>query len=140
MTSCTWRNTRDRRGRMRRRLPWVIAFLVGLAASESNAQWRVDPKPVLDIGGAAAADDYLFQFVSGTARLSNGNIVVADGNSRELKVFGRTGQFVKRIGRDGEGPGEFKFPKWFAVARADTMLVYDSRGSLGFLNKFTADG
>jgi hypothetical protein len=123
-----------------RRWSTVLAIL-GLGFSRpSAAQWRIDPRPALDIGSAAGADEYLFKFVSDAVRLSNGNLVVVDANGKQIRIFDPTGRFLRAFGRHGEGPGEFRHPARLFLAPADTLVLYDDLGGRGLVSKFSADG
>lgn len=42
-------------------------------------------------------------------------------------VFDRTGHLLARIGRAGDGPGEFRGPRVVAVGSADTLYIFDAR-------------
>jgi len=53
-------------------------------------------------------------------------LYVADTQDHQIKVFDMTGRLVRQIGQRGEGPGEFNFPTYLALAPgrlivADTM-------------------
>lgn len=53
----------------------------------------------------------------------DGTLLVSEAGDAHVKVFDANGRFVRRIGRNGEGPGEFRVA--FLAARADTLLVQD---------------
>ena len=53
-------------------------------------------------------------------------LYVADTHGHNIKVFGGEGQLLRTLGQRGEGPGEFNFPTYLALAQgelyvADTM-------------------
>ena len=118
----------------------LAGAILSFVASDIAAQWRVDPKPVLDIGAERGGDEYLLSQVRSIARMSNGGILVADLQMRDVRLFDSTGKFVARIGRRGQGPGEFQFPFWVGVGRADTIHVYDYAEGPGSLLQFTSTG
>lgn len=64
-------------------------------------------------------------------------IFVADTAAHDIKVFDGKGQFVKVIGRHGEGAGEFNFPTHLAFAH-DQLYVTDTMNSR--IQVFSADG
>ena len=74
--------------------------------SEGEA-WTVDPKPTISIGEVEGEAPYLFADVRGAVRLDDGSVVVADGQSREVRFFDRDGTFVRAGGGPGGGPREF---------------------------------
>jgi hypothetical protein len=87
--------------------------------------WRLTAEPMLDIGVFAGNPDYeLFQ-VAGALRLSDGRIVVANGGSRELRIYSAAGEFVSAVGREGGGPGEFQDLVALSSLVGDSLLAYD---------------
>ena len=74
--------------------------------------WRLSPEPIVDIGGGDTEDDQLFR-VTGAARLSNGQIVIANGGSVELKFYASNGAHMFDAGGAGGGPGELQSVGWF---------------------------
>jgi len=91
-------------------------------------RWHVDSVPILVLGSAAGALEEQFGKVSGAVRLSDGTVVVADGKAFDLRVFDASGKFRTRIGRKGEGPGDFQWITALLTA-SDTIVVADARAS-----------
>ncbi|HVH13587.1 MAG TPA: hypothetical protein VM759_11065, partial [Longimicrobium sp.] len=87
--------------------------------------WRMDSVPRVTIGEANGAPEYALSNVVGAVRLSNGHIVLANRGTNELRYYDAHGRHVRTAGRDGDGPGEFR---WIdAIANAgDTALVWDA--------------
>ncbi|MGQ0704123.1 MAG: 6-bladed beta-propeller [Gemmatimonadales bacterium] len=54
-----------------------------------------------------------------------GRIYVADQRPAVIKVFDAEGRFVRTIGRDGEGPGEFRVA--YIAAGFGSLVVHDPR-------------
>lgn len=54
-----------------------------------------------------------------------GRIYVADQNPALIKVFDDSGKLVRTIGKEGEGPGEFRQP--ILAVRGRHLLVHDPR-------------
>jgi hypothetical protein len=67
----------------------------------------------------------------------DGRLLVGDHDPVQLKLYGPRGEFVQAIGRDGDGPGEYRSanPLWLG----DTIFVQDTRGS-GRGVVFTSEG
>ena len=55
-----------------------------------------------------------------------GRIYVADTDNHRIQVFDADGTYLATLGRDGQGPGEFEFPRTIAVA-GDRVFVGDRR-------------
>lgn len=58
---------------------------------------------------------------------AGGRVYVADEKPTVIKVFAPTGELLRTIGRDGEGPGEFRVA--FLAAWKDRLVVHDPRTS-----------
>lgn len=98
---------------------------VGPASSEIEGR-SVSVEPILQLGGAGAAGPEQFTNVRWVTRLSNGEIVVLERATAELRFFDETGAHIRATGRRGQGPGEFS-NRALKLARAggDTLLVLD---------------
>ena len=85
-------------------------------------------EPTLSIGakeGKEGDAPHLFHQVRAAGRLSDGSVAVVDGSSREIRVFGTTGEHLRTMGGPGEGPGEFRGPWLLWVLPGDTLWVGD---------------
>lgn len=67
----------------------------------------------------------------------NGNIYVIDMNNAEVLVFSESGAFLFRIGRRGQGPGEFLLPRSIA---SDHQHIFVSDSDMNRVTVFTLDG
>jgi hypothetical protein len=86
------------------------------------------PSPVLlSIGVQSGDSAYEFSGVTSAVRLSNGEIVVADGRSSQLRWFDARGKFLRRVGRRGQGPNEFARFIRIYPGTADTVIVLSGR-------------
>ena len=81
------------------------------------------PSPVLTIG-REGDPDYEFVSVEAAYRLPTGGIAVADSRTPFLRVFDEEGRLLRKLGREGAGPGEFRSVHTLLVA-GDTLLAYD---------------
>lgn len=86
---------------------------------------RLADDPVVDIGADDSARETQFLQVRSMVPLRGGGFIVADGGSAELRAYDSTGGFAGRIGRLGDGPGEFRRIGWAARGRGDSIFVYD---------------
>lgn len=68
---------------------------------------------------------------------SSGDILVFDSEDHDIKVFASDGEYVRSIGRKGQGPGEFEFTPfalsiseegWFIAPDGRTIHLYDASG------------
>ncbi len=77
--------------------------------------------------GTGAEDGGAQEFgrISGVIADLQHNIYVADQQVHEIRVFNEQGQLVRRFGRDGEGPGEFRSLQSIGWV-GDTLVVMDA--------------
>jgi hypothetical protein len=100
--------------------------------------WQIDAEPRLEIGPTDTDDPrYDFLRISGGSILPTGEVVVLVAASREIRVFSPDGEWLRSIGRDGEGPGEMRGVGTM-VRSGDTLFVPDVQ--LGRLSAFAAGG
>ena len=99
--------------------------------------WKIDSVPLLALGSEENESEVFFG-VRGLRALPGGGVLVLDGGSRELRFFDSLGQLTHRVGRKGEGPGEFDRPYLVQTANSDSLLVWD--GALKRFQVFTGSG
>lgn len=88
--------------------------------------WKVSSDPVVRLGGVEATGEDQFTKVEWATRLSNGEILVLEQQSAELRFFDRSGTHLRTVGRRGDGPGEFSNrPLKLSRGRGDTVFVLD---------------
>lgn len=89
---------------------------------------RLEDAPEVRIGVVGGSPEYQWTRPVAAARLSDGGFAVLEQVPAEIRVFDASGAFVRRIGREGDGPGEFRSPLGIAALAGDTLVVWD-RGS-----------
>lgn len=100
---------------------------VSLACASPDAPAASRPEPVIASLVLTIGDDeslggeYLFGSVASVALDPAGRIYVADRTDSSLRVYSRDGGYLRAIGREGEGPGEFQVP---------LDLVFSANGDL----------
>lgn len=88
--------------------------------------WLVEPGPFLSIGAIDGPEGTFLDDVTGAHRLPDGHVVVLNAGTQEIRVYDNTGTLLKTIGRDGEGPGEFRYLSLGGVLPGDTLVVMDA--------------
>lgn len=100
--------------------------------SGTTARWSVDT--LLQIGSPGLGDAPApaeFGRVTSVALGPDGLIYVADAINREIRVFDRSGSFVRALGREGEGPGEFGELQAIAWAGSTLLSMDPAVGRIG---------
>jgi hypothetical protein len=77
------------------------------------------------IGEVEGEPQYTFGSISSLAVDGSGRVYVSDMMADEVRVFGPGGEFMERIGRRGDGPGEFRGPTGLAISSAGVLYVRD---------------
>jgi hypothetical protein len=96
--------------------------------SDSVRPWIVETEPRTEIGVVEGDPMYQLFQVSDAARLSDGSIVVVNSGTSELRIFDETGRFVRTLGGQGPGPGEFRYIESVVVLPGDSLLTLDMQG------------
>ena len=60
-------------------------------------------------------DDVVFGQIGGMVVDDDGRLYVPDLQARQIAVFSSSGEFLRNLGREGEGPGEFREPSGLVV-------------------------
>lgn len=81
---------------------------------------------VFRIGDETAGDTVLFGDDLEVAVNSRGQLFVTDEGVVDIRVFSDTGALMQRIGRAGEGPGEFESTPLVHVGVKDTVYALDT--------------
>jgi len=115
------------------------------AVDDSQALLAV--REVLRIGMAEGPDEYIFGRITHVVPGRQEGLYVWDRGTAELREFDKRGRFVRRIGRVGSGPGEYRFGAGLTSTSGRVVLwdggngrvnVYDSSGA--FLDSWQYSG
>jgi len=104
--------------------------MLGKASAELEELWRV--------GGDTDDEDEFFGLILGIIVDEKGNVYSLDFQLNEVKVYDADGEFVTSFGREGEGPGEFRFPTGLMLLPDDKLGVIQA--APGRIVVFTRDG
>ena len=85
----------------------------------------IEMEEVWRIGGED--DDEIFGVITDVLKDKDGNFYLLDSQLSEIKVYSADGEYLRTIGREGEGPGEFR-------AAFNMFLV--PGGNIGVLQAF----
>ena len=93
-------------------------------------------EPALSIGDFTGPEETLFGDIESVARDAAGNLVVADNQALEIRVFDSEGRHLRSLGREGEGPGEFESLQGAWPVEDGSIVAADFRD----ITLFGADG
>jgi len=62
---------------------------------------------------------------------------LASGSERNLYLFGKDGKFIRQIGKQGKGPGEYIYLADFAFNKKENLIYLNSAGQI---MKYTIEG
>lgn len=106
----------------------------------TDGDWGAEPWSITVnwvVGGLEATEEYAFSGKGLTLAVGmNGQLLVADREAPSVRAYSRDGHFVRSIGRQGQGPGEWRAPRSIGVdgigriwvTDVTRYLVYDSAG------------
>lgn len=87
-------------------------------------EWRINPEPLISIGMVEGPVEYQLLRVANAFRSRDGQILVANAGTNEIRVYGNDGAFLHSMGRTGGGPGEFARLRSVYLHR-DSVFAYD---------------
>lgn len=100
--------------------------------------WRTTAAPLVELGGIEGDLATIFARIRGGVRLADGRLIIADGQSRELRIFDPLGQHIRSVGGPGDGPGEFRSLWHLTRIAGDTLITSD--WPIGKWNWFLPNG
>lgn len=108
----------------------ITACAAFLAGCSTNPETAGDAPPltlteVLRLGDESAGDTILFAPIHQIAVNSRGEIIVVEQRPAAVRVFRGDGAYLADIGREGEGPGEFRYLGNAVTGPADSVYVWD---------------
>jgi len=88
------------------------------------------------LGGDSDDEDEFFGVISDVQIDDEGNVYLLDSQLSEVKIYTNEGEFIRSIGREGEGPGEFRRPgAMFFTKAGDVAVVQLMPGKIVILSK-----
>jgi hypothetical protein len=104
-------------------------FVLACGSGDSGArsdleEWRLIG-PHVTIGVLDGDANYQFEDLASAWKLSDGRIIVADRGQTSLLFFDESGGFLRRVGRQGAGPGEMRTMGYAFPYRGDSIAVFD---------------
>ncbi len=85
----------------------------------------VKTKEVFSIGGDTNIREEMLILPTRIREDSKGNIFILDSKESCIKKYNKDGQFIKKFGRNGSGPGEFIASYKMGIAQNGDVIIYD---------------
>lgn len=120
----------------------VTALLTSIGCGRSvvlgQETWELSRAPTLSIGVADGPGPTTFHDIRGVATPEPGMVAVADGGSKEIRIFSSAGGYLRSFGREGDGPEEFRRIAWIDMCGGQAIVAYDAHRFR--VTKWTVDG
>jgi hypothetical protein len=97
--------------------------------ADNPATWGTNVRlvPNLTVGMADGPREYMFGRIDLFAVRPDGKFYIYDGKDRQIAMYDASGKFVARIGRLGDGPGEYRLLQGMAVVDDTVLAAWDPR-------------
>ncbi len=105
---------------------------------ESGEGWGLSAAPVLQIGVEEGDSMYQLFRVTAARWLPGGRIAVANSGSNTIRLYDEQGQFLREVGGEGDGPGEFRSIVAIERFGGDSLAAFDWRSKR--VSLFTGEG
>ncbi|MEZ4395923.1 MAG: 6-bladed beta-propeller [Candidatus Krumholzibacteriia bacterium] len=112
--------------------------LVQNPAEPMLAPTTIRPTEAWRLGGDSDSDDEFFGVLVDMLEDPEGDVYLLDQVLCDIKVFSHDGEFLRAIGREGEGPGEFRNARDFVQLPDGTLAVFEL--APGRVVQLTPDG
>ena len=86
--------------------------------------------------GSESEENYIFYRVWDIQADARGNIFVLDSGAHRIQKYDRNGKYLRSIGRQGQGPGEFERPIMLAMDSHNNLYV----GEMAKIHEFDPNG
>ncbi len=107
----------------------VLLLMVSIALSCNKAEAQRPPldfEDIYTVGALDAPEHEIFGMYLAVALAHDGQLYVGDQSAKEIRVFDSEGNYLKTLGRKGQGPGEYQSIISLALTPDDDSLyVYD---------------
>lgn len=83
----------------------------------------------INIGIEEGDENYILNRPQDVKVSDNGTIYILDWGDVNIKVYDKNGKYLRTIGRQGQGPGEFDTPCDFDIGTDGNIYLLDSRNA-----------
>lgn len=89
--------------------------------------WTLAPDPLLDLAESGAGEAHEFHRVADMLRTDDGDLVINNGGTQQVRVYDATGRSLRSFGGAGDGPGEFWSPGVVSYRGGRLVTVFSYR-------------
>lgn len=107
--------------------PGASGQLIDTLVVDGPPLWGDAPALVeeLRVGTLMGDADEAFGSIGGVLALDDGSIWIGDRDLGAIRRFDSAGTYLGQLGREGEGPGEFKYPQGMRQLNNGDVAVWD---------------
>ena len=131
---------------MRLNKPLMLLFFLAIMfgctkeaeIDDKNTERRFVVQEELRIGTESGNEDYMFGDIKDIAIGTEGRIFVADQQGPIVKMYDKEGKFIRNVGREGRGPGEYTGISGMKTFQDGRVAIWNV--GLTNINVFSSDG
>jgi hypothetical protein len=98
-------------------------------AEPASGTTTVEMEELWELGGETDDEEEFFGIIADIEIDGEGNVYLLDAQLAEVKIYTANGEYVRSIGREGEGPGEFRRP---------SAMFFTKDGNVGIMQTIPA--
>lgn len=110
----------------------TILFISQCNTAEPNLERRFQTtdETLLNTGSSDVSEEKLFSFITGFVTDNQGRQYIVDAREARIRVFDKSGNFLRYIGQEGSGHGEFQDISALYINKDDELIAADpNRGA-----------
>lgn len=83
---------------------------------------------IVRIGAVEGPEEFVFGRIVGVATDPAGHVYVLDAQTASLRAYASSGDFIKVVAREGDGPGEVRHPMGLNLGQDGHLYVRENKG------------
>lgn len=115
---------------------YMLVILSGIAAcTDDQGSEEAAPEvgssgkgAIVQIGAVEGPEEFVFGRIVGVATDPAGNVYVLDEQVSNLRAYSSSGDFIKVVAREGDGPGEVRRPMGLNLGQDGRLYVREAKG------------
>lgn len=107
-----------------------VTHTLRLDGPRSPAPLLLSNAPSATIGREDGPNHFIFGEIAGVGLDREGKVIIVDRKVWDVRLFDAQGRFLQRLGRRGQGPGEFRAPHSLVMTPKGELWVADMQRRL----------